>query len=441
MNEGVSVITATGDRPVGLTLLVSYLARQTYKGPLEWVVVDDGEKPFIPDVEVLKERFSPFSLKYVRRAEPGVLGGSLQRNMIVALRNITRDNVICMEDDDWYREDYIQTMCQYLEEAPIVGEDQAQYYNVTSRLWRSMGNTGHASLCQTAWKATENALVDKCCRHKSFLIDVRIWGQAKNKKLFKATGMSVGIKGTPGRSGLTRGHRPDPNKYKQDYALTRLEALVGKDYHIFAPMYTHHIPSWWEWFKEQSKEDWVIAGKGPSFRSDAEGQVLALNTACLHLSSPPKVAHMVDLDVLEHTAEWLRNVDTMLVLPWHPHEQFKPTKAPLPVLVQDARYAVLEELRQQGRLLHYHASHHQKITKAPSDSPVVPLKFFSSEAAFGLLAKGGVVQISSCGVDGGKKYAPVFTGKPLANGQRNFDIQEKVIRRTLREHAVEWIKL
>ena len=47
MESGVTLITPTGYRPEAFGLCIEYVWRQTYNGPLQWIVVDDGH-PAMP---------------------------------------------------------------------------------------------------------------------------------------------------------------------------------------------------------------------------------------------------------------------------------------------------------------------------------------------------------------------------------------------------------
>ena len=40
--EGVTLLTPTGDRQIALSRCEFYMKRQSYSGPLQWLVADDG---------------------------------------------------------------------------------------------------------------------------------------------------------------------------------------------------------------------------------------------------------------------------------------------------------------------------------------------------------------------------------------------------------------
>src|ERR1035441_2250038 len=93
--SGVTLITATGNRPKCLQLCQSFIARQTWKGPIQWIVVDDGDDP-------LEIKFPGVLLTHIF-PEPEWKPGqnTLARNLLAAIPEVFYDNVLFIEDDDW----------------------------------------------------------------------------------------------------------------------------------------------------------------------------------------------------------------------------------------------------------------------------------------------------------------------------------------------------
>jgi hypothetical protein len=171
----------------------------------------------------------------------------------------------------------------------------------------------------------------------------------------------------------------------------------------------------------------LILGKGPSFAKfnrDAASSfaLLTLNHAIRDV--PGAFAHVIDLDVVDACAEVLSNDTAALIMPWVPHVKNSPGPSNLAELSQ--KHRVLQTLAERGRLLWYN------LQSAPAnarrdDAPVVPTRYFSAEAAVGLLALSGVKTMRTLGVDGGSEYASSFHDLTettlLANGRSSFDKQ------------------
>ena len=128
----ITLITATGDRPEALALCERYMLRQTFKGRIQWLVVDDGQVPCIPSE----------GQEYLRR-EPSAEDRqpTLALNILTVLPFVESDKILFIEDDDWYAPDYIEYMVCALNNAVIAGEGNAIYYNVKERKYFKHGNT------------------------------------------------------------------------------------------------------------------------------------------------------------------------------------------------------------------------------------------------------------------------------------------------------------
>jgi hypothetical protein len=200
---------------------------------------------------------------------------------------------------------------------------------------------------------------------------------------------------------------------------------------------------------------WLILGKGPSFhlRSslDLTGfATLALNHAAREL--PVTAAHVIDLDVLDDCGAELERQAGVLVMPWIPHARNGRLNAWVtghPAKLSDENlgrlatsHPLLRRLDEQGRLLWYNLG---TARESRDGSPVVPVRYFSAEAALNLLAASGVRVIRSLGIDGGAEYSGEFDdlrGRTLlANGRRSFDAQFDEIARTILRTGVSFAPL
>lgn len=195
-----------------------------------------------------------------------------------------------------------------------------------------------------------------------------------------------------------------------------------------------------EWFKKDptSGRTWVIMGKGPTF--DRAGEIkdldkqyatFALNHVCRqrHVF----VAHMIDANVLDEITDLETRADYVL-MPWQPHFKFKPTAKTLEDVM--AAKPALQELEKKGRLLWYNLC----TGNAPKPgSPVVPVMYFSAEAAVAILAMAGVKKIRTLGIDGGNKYSGSFKDiTPFRGGHKTFDIQTQNILNTVKKYGVNY---
>lgn len=206
------------------------------------------------------------------------------------------------------------------------------------------------------------------------------------------------------------------------------------------------MQSFFEWFHKTSQDrdkPWLILGKGPSFSKRDQFDVgrfhlLSLNHAVREQSV--KVAHAIDYDVVEACGEAIDKNAEVLVLPWYPHRQNRPGNETLGELAR--KNVLLRGLAEQGRLLWYN---HSLAPRFRDDSPVVPVRFFSSEAVLNLLATAGVCQVRSLGIDGGTDYSIQFQdlrGRTLlSNGWPSFDIQFAEIAKILFRTGLDYAPL
>src|SRR5690606_42051079 len=109
----ISLITPHADRPDTVKLCEKYVRRfQIPDGyRVEWVLVDGGEVPergVDPDVYVRND-------KYRHPAQ------NLCSNFLKGLEAASGDFLFIIEDDDWYRSDYLIHMAVLLQSAEMAG--------------------------------------------------------------------------------------------------------------------------------------------------------------------------------------------------------------------------------------------------------------------------------------------------------------------------------
>lgn len=198
----LTLLTATGCRPQAWGLCEQWMARQTFDGPVRWVIVDDGEQ-----AQPLSFARPGWELCVVRPRPYWRSGENTQaRNLLAGLAVIgDAESVAVIEDDDWYAPDWLATVHEALQTAELVGEGHARYYNLARGVGRQLVNGSHASLCSTAVRGQAlKRLRAMCTAHLKF-IDIHLW-RAGGGRLIGGHRV-VGIKGLPGRGGIGAGHR------------------------------------------------------------------------------------------------------------------------------------------------------------------------------------------------------------------------------------------
>ena len=235
MSREIIVITPTGDRNFAFSLSRKWMRHQTVK-PTKWIVVDDGKR------QMLSWDMCSYT-HYIRRepldTDPKF---TLVINVARALEDVGQcsDDTIFIfwEDDEYYAPTYIEEMCNRIEKYDVLGMGCAKYYHLPTGGYAELRNMHHASLAQTAFKATALPIINQCIDLGMELdwLDCNIWKQAKmlinrlEYKVFKDEKyLYAGMKGLPGRLGIGVGHRPDDiyKTYDLDQSILKLWTGVG----------------------------------------------------------------------------------------------------------------------------------------------------------------------------------------------------------------------
>jgi hypothetical protein len=226
----LTLLTATGCRPDAWALCEQWMARQTYAGPVRWVIVDDGivEQP----ITFARDGWACEVLRPVPRWR---LGENTQaRNLREGLEVIGADaRVVIIEDDDWYAPDWLEHVSQALEASQLVGEARARYYNVRTSLYREHGNEQHASLCATAVRDEALAALRFVTETAAKFIDLVLWKQGIKEQALFTGHRVVGMKGLPGRYGIGYGHTASM-RGMFDPTGVRLRQWIGDDADAYA---------------------------------------------------------------------------------------------------------------------------------------------------------------------------------------------------------------
>ena len=225
----ISVITPTGGRPLAFELCELWMSRQTQK-PDEWIVVDDFPIPTTCTMNQRIIRRTPFW-------NPNS-GHTLQYNLIEAMKIVTGDIILIMEDDDWYSPFYIENMvkkfltptCEGLDRH-LIGAAIYSYFSINTSTYHIINNTSHSSLSQVCFTKRLLTQINILLKYfqNAHVFDFELWRYAKCNKItfLTKTQWCVGIKGLPGRPGVTAEHRrqlpfSDPN-------FLQLEEWIGKE--------------------------------------------------------------------------------------------------------------------------------------------------------------------------------------------------------------------
>lgn len=196
---------------------------------------------------------------------------------------------------------------------------------------------------------------------------------------------------------------------------------------------------WFSSFNRGPNNRVMLLGKGPTFskrsRYDLSEYDLTIGLNHVVREMPVDLAHIIDLEVVEHCGQALHENCKFLVMPWIPHIRrklsfsertlsFKP--GPMNLNECCELIPLLGKLRSEGRLLCYN------LGTAPKDRifpgmPVLPPASFSAAVVLQLLAYAGVRFVRTLGIDGGSGYAGQFDDLKatthLAAGQVSYDAQ------------------
>jgi len=224
----LTLLTATGCRPKAWSICEQLMMRQTYQGPVHWIVVDDGE-----DQQPITFKRNGWHLTVIRPHEKWKEGQNTQaRNLRFGLDLVEPDDrLVVIEDDDFYANDWLDVVDHHLDSAELVGEIMARYYNITTKTGRQLHNNNHASLCATAMRGAAIETFKRVCTDNVTFIDIDLWKQPNSKMLFMGNRV-VGIKGLPGRTGIGMGHKSDFTGTK-DSTMELLRSWIGDDVRLY----------------------------------------------------------------------------------------------------------------------------------------------------------------------------------------------------------------
>lgn len=198
----VSLITPTRNRPEFFYLCQVWMERQTARRNIHrWYVCTDQEDDLRIDcslpVHVIKRTTST-------EYNPASSFNANYKALLQCAKEDDSELVLCIEDDDWYSENYIDVMLEYVARKPsalIYGEAHDRWYHIGNRWFTTMPNTQLASLAQTGFKkeVVDYALTYLKKNGRAVDLDGTLWRRSgithENKYLVEVTSHHVGIKG------------------------------------------------------------------------------------------------------------------------------------------------------------------------------------------------------------------------------------------------------
>lgn len=229
----ISLITPTGGRPEAFALLERYIRAQTYTGPLEWIVVDDGEQPTRTTCGQKVIRRKP----YWSKGDPPTLAA----NLYLGFEAASGEKLLVIEDDECYLPNYLNKMAAALNGHALAGQAPARYFNVQTRQYRVLTNAMHASLCQTGMcrELADAFMVDLACAKSPFL-DIPLWRKYGTAGLARDEFDVVSMKSMPGRPGIGAGHRAAGAAWTRDLDCKVLQTWIGERYLSYLRYYQPH---------------------------------------------------------------------------------------------------------------------------------------------------------------------------------------------------------
>ena len=235
----IVLITPTGARKNQFELCKRWMNRQTYKGEVVWIVVDDAV-PITIDNGTYNFPGRWTLVKIYPR--PQWAGNNTQARNIKAgidwlKANYTQkeiEAIFIIEDDDYYKPVYLERMMNKFDNHWLLGETNTIYYNVQWRRFVTNPNRHHASLFQTAF--TWDAIPILEASYQDKFIDAKMWQQCPNKFLFFDGFLSLGMKGMPGRGGIGAGHRL-AMAMSNDIGMKFLQKHIGNDAKFYEGYY------------------------------------------------------------------------------------------------------------------------------------------------------------------------------------------------------------
>jgi hypothetical protein len=181
-----------------------WMSRQTYTGPVHWIIVDDGPQP--QDVPPPRDGWTITVCRPTPFWKPGC--NTQSRNMRIGMELVnSAEPLLIVEDDDHYAPGWLERVDHELKSADMVGQRLCRKYSLRARRGRELVHSYRASLCATGLRGRAIARLRHALLLNCKLIDNVIWRPGSGK-LFDGCYVT-GMKCLPGRAGIDSGHRID----------------------------------------------------------------------------------------------------------------------------------------------------------------------------------------------------------------------------------------
>lgn len=209
MSSKVSVVTISNHRPEALQLCQRWFAHQDYCGPTEHII----------------EEGRPFN-----------------ENLAAALKRVSGDVVVFMEDDDYYRPFWLTWCVGRLQSCELAGQEGGKFYHLPSGGYATRGKNpeGKTQTWMMA-SAVRACVVPRLIARAegAGMSDAQLWAPSKDKRLTPGDGF-VSLKGVPGRDwyhgGALGKHSAEHQMWRDhdDERRTVLKKWIGDKNHAEA---------------------------------------------------------------------------------------------------------------------------------------------------------------------------------------------------------------
>jgi hypothetical protein len=228
----IDIITPTGDRPLQFSFCWQWMAKQTFSGPVNWIIVDDSSEhyptPSMPD---------NWEVQHIKKPKnPGIKNSSQAVNIMCATEYLKYDNIVMIEDDDYYSPKWLDICYEALKTHSLIGRDNIIFYNMYSRSYwdKSYAGFDTNAMAQTALRKSLIPNLKNAClvdMDPTGMVDHNLWVSVDKKdKILLGRGhveYVVGIKGLPGRAGMSNKHKQ--RLINSDHDFSALRKIVGEE--------------------------------------------------------------------------------------------------------------------------------------------------------------------------------------------------------------------
>lgn len=226
----IDILTPSGDRPVQFSLCIDWMRAQTFSGPVHWVIIDDSLYGHY-DTPTMPSNWQITHIKIHRDKLPERTSQGL--NLHEGLLHVKYDNIVMVEDDDYYHPKWVELCNEHLSHCDIFSRENIIFYNLKNRtFWDKNYKVKNTSLMvQTAMKRKFVEDLKEICLHPENMYEIEhcLWRLATNKFFLPKDGNEyvIGIKGLLlGRSGMTKMHNQILPSHDPEYSY--LKKTIGE---------------------------------------------------------------------------------------------------------------------------------------------------------------------------------------------------------------------